>query len=118
MEDDTVKEGSMKIKCKVCGRLQEVSEKDWNITQEGMPSGLPAPLDMLPAHPYTCCGENMAPVCAHSRVFPIRGKYLHFFCLGCKKELEVRDADSLRILRPAFMQAAYLLSRGVQVGPN
>ena len=106
----------MKIKCKVCGRLQEVSDEDWKITQEGLPTGLPGRLSMMPVHPYTCCGENMMLVCQHSRVFPIREKYLHFFCLGCKKELEIRDAKSLRILRPVFMQAAYLLSRGVQVG--
>ena len=56
--------------------------------------------------------------CQHSRVFPIRERYLRFICRDCKTQLEVRDAKSLRLLRPAFMQAAYLLSRGVQVGPN
>lgn len=56
--------------------------------------------------------------CSHPRVFPIRERFLCFHCLDCKKQIEVRDARSLRILRPVFMHAAYLLSRGVQVGPN
>lgn len=62
--------------------------------------------------------RRMPEKCRHARVFPIREKYLHFWCLDCKKQIEVMDARSLRILRPVFMHAAYLLSRGVQVGPK
>jgi hypothetical protein len=71
--------------------------------------------DCIPAGAFL---ERAAPQCQHSRVFPIREKYLHFWCLDCRKELEIRDAGSLALLRPAFMQAAYLLSRGIQVGLN
>jgi transposase-like protein len=56
--------------------------------------------------------------CPHTRVFPIREKFLHFQCLDCRKTLDVRDAGSLRALHKTFMHAAYLLSRGVQIGPN
>jgi hypothetical protein len=56
--------------------------------------------------------------CQHARVFPIREMFLRFQCLDCRNTLEVRDAKSLRILRKTFMHATYLLSRGVQVGPN
>lgn len=56
--------------------------------------------------------------CPHARVFPIREMFLSFQCLDCRKTIEVRDAGSLRALRKTFMYAAYLLSRGVQVGPS
>jgi hypothetical protein len=54
--------------------------------------------------------------CQHSRVYPIRERFLCFHCLDCRKQIEVRDARSLRILRPVFMHAAYLLSRGCKWG--
>jgi hypothetical protein len=49
----------MKIKCSKCKRTQEVSEIAWKISQEGLPSGLPEPLNMLSVHPFTCCGTSM-----------------------------------------------------------
>lgn len=52
----------MKLKCKICGWEQEVTEEKWDITQNGFPSGLPVPLDRLPVHPYTCCGQEMVRV--------------------------------------------------------
>jgi hypothetical protein len=54
----------MKIICPSCKRLQEVTDEAWKITQEGLPTGLPAPLDMMGVHPFTCtCGALMLPAC-------------------------------------------------------
>jgi hypothetical protein len=56
--------------------------------------------------------------CPHARVFPIREKYLHFWCLDCKKQLEVRNARSLRVLNKTFRLAGGYLVMGMQVGTD
>ena len=61
--------------------------------------------------------EALGQKCMHFKVFPIRSKYLHFRCLGCKKELEIKDIKSLKLLTATFFEAGSLLaSRGIVLG--
>jgi len=53
----------MKIKCPNCNRIQEVSEADWKITQEGLPTALPWMMPFSAVHHFTCCDHiDMEPV--------------------------------------------------------
>jgi hypothetical protein len=61
--------------------------------------------------------EALGQKCMHFKAFPIRNKYLHFRCLGCKKELEIKDVRSLKLLSDTFFEAGSLLaSRGIVLG--
>lgn len=51
----------MILKCPKCGRTQEVSEKAWRISQDGLPTGLPW-MPMAAVHHFTCCNHiDMVP---------------------------------------------------------
>ena len=61
--------------------------------------------------------ERLGQKCLHFKVFPIHTRYLHFRCLGCKKELEIRDVRTLKLLAVTFFEAGSLLtSRGIVLG--